>query len=91
LLDLIERGEEHLPRLDARGIDVLLPDEVQRLVDGEKTRQIVGGLLGARSRDGMGRTEPLPKCSAKFAESANTPRTNTKRIARSIRRIVGRV
>jgi hypothetical protein len=63
LLNLIERGQEHLPRLDPRGIDVLLADQVQGLVDGKKTGQIVGGLLRTGSRHGVSRTEPLPQAS----------------------------
>jgi hypothetical protein len=58
-LHLVERAQEHLARVDARGVDVLAADLLQRLVDGNELREIVVTLR--RRSDGMGRTQPLPQ------------------------------
>ncbi len=61
-LNVIERREEHVLRLDAVRVDVFVPDHLERLVHGLEPREIVRALLrGAGDREG--RLEPTPEAA----------------------------
>ena len=66
LLDVVERREEHVLRLDALGVDVAVADGLEDLVDHLELRQVVGGGLvlgfGIARRDG--RRETFPQATA---------------------------
>src|SRR5690606_6818444 len=60
-LHLVERAQEHLARAHAVRLDVLVAHGLERLVDGDQLRQVVGRGLLARRGDGVRRLEALPE------------------------------